>query len=324
MDAPSTAAVLEDTTFRGSVAGDVSDVDTAAADLTFALTEGQDLPTGLTFNEDGSYTFDASSYDSLADGETQTFTLTYDVTDDGDLSDTGSLTITVTGTNDAPVVDAPSTAAVLEDTTFRGSVAGDVSDVDTAAADLTFALTEGQELPTGLTFNEDGSYTFDASSYDSLADGETQTFTLTYDVTDDGDLSDTGSLTITVTGTNDAPVVDAPSTAAVLEDTTFRGSVAGDVSDVDTAAADLTFALTEGQDLPTGLTFNEDGSYTFDASSYDSLADGETQTFTLTYDVTDDGDLSDTGSLTITVTGTNDAPVVDAPSTAAVTRRHYL
>ena len=318
VDAPSTAAVLEDTTFRGSVAGDVSDVDTAAADLTFALTEGQDLPTGLTFNEDGSYTFDASSYDSLADGETQTFTLTYDVTDDGDLSDTGSLTITVTGTNDAPVVDAPSTAAVLEDTTFRGSVAGDVSDVDTAAADLTFALTEGQELPTGLTFNEDGSYTFDASSYDSLADGETQTFTLTYDVTDDGDLSDTGSLTITVTGTNDAPVVDAPSTAAVLEDTTFRGSVAGDVSDVDTAAADLTFALTEGQDLPTGLTFNEDGSYTFDASSYDSLADGETQTFTLTYDVTDDGDLSDTGSLTITVTGTNDAPVVDAPSTAAV------
>ena len=223
---------------------------------------------------------------------------------DGTYTVGGTGTIEVLPINDAPVAGVEE-AAVVEDGSITGSVAEYVTDVDTDAEGLSYTLDDGQTIPVGLTFNADGTWSFDASSYDSLADGETETFNLTY-IVSDGDLSDTGTLTITVTGTNDGPVVDAPSTAAVLEDATFNGSVAGDVTDVDTAAADLTYALTEGQTVPTGLTFREDGSYTFDASSYDNLAEGETLTYSLTYDVTDDGNLSDTGTLTITVTGAND------------------
>jgi VCBS repeat-containing protein len=306
--------VAEDATISGTVADNVTDVDTAATNLAYSLTEGQDIPDGLTFNPDGSWSFDASSYDSMAAGETRTFSLTYDVTD-GDLSDTGTLTIQVTGTNDAPVVESIESAGVAEDATISGTVADNVTDVDTAAANLSYSLTEGQDVPDGLTFNPDGSWSFDASSYDSMAAGETRTFSLTYDVTD-GDLSDTGTLTIQVTGTNDAPVVESIESAGVTEDATISGTVADNVTDVDTAATNLAYALTEGQDIPDGLTFNANGSWSFDASSYDSLAEGETRTFNLTYDVTD-GDLSDTGTLTIQVTGTNDAPVASAETITA-------
>ena len=80
---------------------------------------------------DGSYTFDASSYDSLAAGQTQDVTATYSVSDGQGGTTTGTLVITITGTNDAPVVNEVSTGAVTEDTTYAGTVAGAVTDVDT-------------------------------------------------------------------------------------------------------------------------------------------------------------------------------------------------
>ncbi|HKR25269.1 MAG TPA: Ig-like domain-containing protein, partial [Allosphingosinicella sp.] len=62
-------------------------------------------PPGLTFNPDGSYLFNPlnAAYQHLAQGATQLVTVTYVVTDGTGGTDTATLTITVTGTNDAPV-----------------------------------------------------------------------------------------------------------------------------------------------------------------------------------------------------------------------------
>ncbi|HAS8111633.1 TPA: hypothetical protein I7722_22855, partial [Vibrio vulnificus] len=89
------------------------------------------------------------------------------VTDDQNATDTTTLTITVTGTNDAPVAEA-ATGAVQEDATITGSISA--SDVDLGDdASLVFSTDSTVE---GLTLNADGSYSFDASSYDSLEAGE--------------------------------------------------------------------------------------------------------------------------------------------------------
>ncbi|MDD3311184.1 tandem-95 repeat protein, partial [Pseudodesulfovibrio sp.] len=234
-----TVSMAEDGSITGTVAEHVTDVDNVATDMTYTLDEGQTVPTGLTFNADGTYAFDASSYDNLAEGEPATFNLTYTVSDGAGGYTTGTLTITVTGTNDAPEVLAASTGAVAEDASYSGSVAGDVADID-AADTLTYALTG--DAPTGLTMNADGTYTFDASSYDTLAAGQTQEITATYTVSDGHEGVAANTLTITVTGTNDAPEVLAASTGAVAEDASYSGSVAGDVADID-AADTLTYAL---------------------------------------------------------------------------------
>jgi|GEM_PF-3286689 len=314
VDADTTGAVNEDALISGTVADDVTDIDTAADALTYTLADGQASVEGLTFNADGSYSFDASAYDYLSEGQPETFTINYTVSD-GDLSDNGQLVITVTGTNDAPVVETSTADAVDEDNAITGTVADDVSDADTAASALVYTLADGQTSVEGLTFNADGSYSFDASSYDYLSEGVPETITINYTVSD-GDLSDNGQLIITVTGTNDAPVVEARTVDAVNEDAVTTGTVADDVSDVDTNASALTYTLAAGQTDVEGLTFNADGSYTFDASSYDSLREGQDQIIRVNYTVSD-GDLSDNGQLVITVTGTNDAPEVNAISTDA-------
>ena len=56
----------------------------------------------LTIGADGSYTYNANSANALDDGDTATDVFTYTVSD-GSLTDTGTLTITIEGINDAPV-----------------------------------------------------------------------------------------------------------------------------------------------------------------------------------------------------------------------------
>src|SRR5205085_6622295 len=91
---------------------------------------------GLTLSSNGSYSFDPANaaYQSLAAGATQNVIASYTVTDDHGATGTATLTITVTGTDDAPVVkpDAVSTneASVLNGSVFANNGSGADSDVD--------------------------------------------------------------------------------------------------------------------------------------------------------------------------------------------------
>ena len=302
-----TAEVDEDLSISGSVATNDSDVDNGAV-LSYALDDP--APAGLTFGDDGGWSFDASSYDSLAEDEELVLVIPYTVTDEHGDSDSSTLTITVTGTNDAPVA-VVDTAEVDEDLSISGSVATNDSDVDDGAV-LSYALDD--PAPAGLTFGDDGGWSFDASSYDSLAEDEELVLVIPYTVTDEHGDSDSSTLTITVTGTNDAPVA-VVDTAEVDEDLSISGSVATNDSDVDNGAV-LSYALDDP--APAGLTFGDDGGWSFDASSYDSLAEDEELVLVIPYTVTDEHGDSDSSTLTITVTGTNDAPVavVDEDTTS--------
>jgi VCBS repeat-containing protein len=224
--------------------------------------------------------------------------VSYTADDGNGGTDTGTLTITVTGTNDAPVV-VDEAATVAEDAAvITGSVAANDTDVDGDA--LTYTLNGA--APAGLTLNADGSYSFDPSdaAYQDLGVGESRDVVVSYTADDGNGGTDTGTLTITVTGTNDAPVA-VDDAAAGSEDTLITGSVAANDTDIDGDA--LTFSLVGG--APAGFTLNVDGTYTLDATdpAYQNLRQGETQDVVIDYTADDGNGGTDTGTLTITVTG---------------------
>ena len=111
-----------------------TDVD-AGATLSYALTGA--APAGLTFNANGTYSFNAgnAAYQSLGVGQTQVITVPFRATDDQGASSVANLVITVTGTNDGPVAVADSGSllenAVLSTTAATGVLAND-TDVDAA------------------------------------------------------------------------------------------------------------------------------------------------------------------------------------------------
>ncbi|MGI4732982.1 MAG: Ig-like domain-containing protein [Janthinobacterium lividum] len=307
-----TAAVNEDSIVTGTVAANDSDVDHGAV-LSFAL----NAPiAGLTLNKDGSYSFDASNaaYQALAQGETQAVVASYTVTDDHGAKASSTLTITVTGTNDAPIAIADTAAATEDGAIVTGNVGANDTDVDHGAT-RSFAL---NAPVAGLTLKADGSYSFDPSNaaYQALAQGETQSVVASYTVTDDHGAKATSTLTITVTGTNDAPVAIADVATAIEDGAIVTGNVGANDTDIDHGAT-RTFAL----NAPVaGLTIAKDGSYSFDPANaaYQALAQGETQTVVASYTVTDDHGATSTSTLTITVTGTNDAPVAVADTASTV------
>ena len=190
----------------------------------------------LVVGADGSYTYvaDQDAADALDANETATDSFTYTVSDGNGGTDTATLIITVTGANDNPVA-TNDTASVNEDATVTVSDATNGviqnNDTDTDGDDTVSSLEITQIAVTGgsnssvtsgtnqsngtsvtgtygtLVIGADGTYTYvaDQSAADDLATGETATDSFTYTVSDGNGGTDTATIVITVTGTNDAP-----------------------------------------------------------------------------------------------------------------------
>jgi|GEM_PF-6348934 len=279
----------------------------------------------------GAYSVEGD-FNSLAEGETATVTFEYYAVDgsttqangESNTSESQTVTLTVTGTNDAPIVSDVTVADSATETNgletiYTGTLAL-TSDLDTTdthtfqQSGTASVVTSNGAVITDLavTVAANGGYTVNGN-FDALAMGETATVTFSYTATDDSGapnaVSEAKTVTLTVTGTNDAPIAQA-AVNALAEDTIINGSVVA--TDVDAGeTATLSYALVNP--APTGLVFNADGSYTFDASSYDSLSMDEQLVLTIPYTARDvNNATSASANLVITVTGTNDAPTITA------------
>jgi VCBS repeat-containing protein len=216
-----TGAVVEDGTLSATGTVASSDVDVTGKTATY---------TGSKVGTYGSFTIDAATgawkYDlnnataqALAAGEAKTETFAVVVTDDKGATATQNVVVTVTGSNDAPVISTTTTAtgAVVEDGTLSATGTVASSDVDVTGKTATYT---GSKVGTYGSFTIDAAtgawkYDLDNASHQNLDEGEVKTEVFTVTVTDDKGATATQNVTVTVTGTNDLPVVSATSDRAV-------------------------------------------------------------------------------------------------------------
>ena len=351
---------------------------------------------------DWSYGVADNALDFLAAGETVTLVSTVTVNDGHGGTAATPVTVTITGTDDAPVIapaDLAQTATLTEvagqtgvTTPDASTPAGgtihfsdvDLTDTPTAsvtaqtasylAADGTTALTLTPDqlaaiehgftiaAEAGNTNNGaiDWSYGVADNALDFLAAGETVTLVSTVTVNDGHGGTAATPVTVTITGTDDAPVIapaDLAQTATLTEvagqtgvTTPDASTPAGgtihfsdvDLTDTPTAsvtaqtasylAADGTTALTLTPDqlaaiehgftiaAEAGNTNNGaiDWSYGVADNALDFLAAGETVTLVSTVTVNDGHGGTAATPVTVTITGTDDAPVI-APADLAQT-----
>ncbi|SEJ90245.1 VCBS repeat-containing protein, partial [Pseudomonas linyingensis] len=289
-DAPVTGddavSATEDVPFSSVIDLDANDTDLDGDSLsviagTFATAQGGTL----VLAADGSYTYTPAANFHGTDSVAYTVT-------DGSLSDVGTLTITVSPANDAPVA-VDDSITVTEDTPFSSVIDLDANDTDLDGDSLsviagTFATAQGGSI----TLAADGSYTYTPATNFHGTDSVAYTVT-------DGSLSDVGTLTITVSAANDAPVGN-DLTATTAEDTPVSGQLTATDADGDTP----TFA--KATDPANGsVIVNTDGTWTYTPSGNFNGSDSFTAT------VSDGQGGTDTVTVSVSVTPVNDAPVAD-------------
>ena len=233
------------------------------------------------------YTYDptAANLDFLREGQSLTITYAVKVNDGMTDSVTQNVTFTITGTNDAPVAVADVATAVeaggvgnaTAGTNPTGNVLTNDTDVDAgdtkAVSAVAFGATNGTlgSALSGsygtLTLNADGSYSYAVNNSNTtvqaLNAGQSLTEIFTYTMRDAAGTTSTSTLTVTIQGTNDAPVVGTATSTLSEEglpggipdtlgtsDTTNAVTASGTISIADVDNSNFAVTLT----APIGLT----------------------------------------------------------------------
>jgi len=277
----------------------------------------------VTMNADGTITYNAGNgFNHLGAGKTAIDTFSYTARMANGALSIATVSVTITGVNDAASITGTSEGGVTEDGTLTTSGNLTVNDADDGE-NVFKPVVVDQETGIDPRVGAYGSFTFDDSTGEwtfegdndatqHLGAGDTAEQSLTVSSLDG---TATQTITVTITGTNDVPVASA-ATNSVVEDATITGNVSANDDDAGETAT-LTYALVNP--APTGLTFNADGSYSFDASSYDSLAGGEELVLTIPFTASDAISTSDSANLKITITGINDPASIVGDATGNVT-----
>ena len=294
----------------------VTDVD-ATDQTTISMPAGAGQYGTFTIDPDGTWHYQLDSkhpaVDTLNAGDPLTDSVVVTVADNHGGLVQRTITVNITGTNDAPVIGSSSTHLGITDADGgSGNIDGHLvaTDVDQGAT-LSWSLDHADGSAGKLTLDpQTGQWHYQLDSASTAARelpvGQSLTETFTATVTDEHGATATQEIKVVVTGTNDTPVLGAFTAQSVDEGAAIRGQITA--TDVDSGD---TVRIHTIAPIP-GLTLNADGSYTFDATdpAYNHLADGQTKTLTIPVFATDQHGASDFQNLQITITGTNDKPVV--------------
>lgn len=203
--------------------------------------------------------------------------------------------------NHAPVANTD-TYNANEDTALSVPVNGVIgNDTDNENDALTATLGTGPSHAASFSFNPNGSFDYTPNTNFSGTD------TFTYTVSDGAATSNSATVSIIVSNTEDAPVAVTDS-YSTNEDTVLTVNLPGVLgNDTDADNDPITVNLPVESDVDDGtLVMNADGSFTYTPDANFCGIDD------FTYKANDGSLLSSTQTVTITVTCVNDAPTANA------------
>jgi VCBS repeat-containing protein len=333
-----------------NVLSSASDVDgdtvsTASVDTTGTLGT-------VSINANGTIHYDPNGqFQNLLQGQTATDTFTYKVSDGFQASSSATVTVTINGANDPPVL-ANIETGTLQYTAGTPGVAV-TSSLTVSSPDTTTLAGATMSIGTGFTASEDslaftnqngitGSYNsttgvLTLSGTGSVANYQTAlrsvTFsdsngsspttgprTISFQVDDGLSSSNLSNVVSRMVNVNpNAPPSAGPVSASTDKHTATDINVLASASDPDGDTLSVTAVDTTG--TKGSVSINSNGTVHYDPNGqFTGLTAGQTATDTFTYTVSD-GVTTATGTVTVTITGVNDPPIVANIETAALSYR---
>lgn len=308
----------------------------------------------FTLEENGSYSFEPDEHiaDKLPAGDSKGFDLKITVDDGhgkGNSTASDTIHVTIEGTNKAPEIEYAPSLEVKEDVTLTNEPQLEVSDDRGDGSDnLSYyvaagdATGEGKPMAAGqygtLFIDAQGKYHYQLNNQlkavQELGEGKSLEDTFTIFVKDKDGAEVEKTVTVTINGTNDDPVLSLSDPVLTIkegaEEAVGGTATATDVDKNDTQ----TYSLKDGQLLTeTGeYTYETDygtfhintttGAYYFElnntSEAVKNLRPTDVATATVTVVVTDSQGGSTTKDLTVHIKGTDSKPEVTAPESLEI------
>ncbi|MFC1764959.1 cadherin domain-containing protein, partial [Planctomycetota bacterium] len=296
---------------------------------TYSISGGDDQAKFSINSSTGVLTFaSAPDYESPTDsGSNNSYVVEVTASDGNGGTDTQTITVTVTDDNDAPVISSDgggSTASVdvSENQTAVTTVTASDADGDTR----TYSISGGADQSKFSISSSTGALSFSsAPNYESATDSDTNnSYVVEVTASDGNGGTDVQTLTVNVTNVNEAIDLTSnggSSTASVnvVENTTAVTTVTANDIDGDTPI----FSIVGGADQAQFSIDSGTGILSFSAApDYETATDSDTDnSYVVQVRAADGKGSTDDQTITVTVTDTNEAPVITTnggDSTAAV------
>jgi VCBS repeat-containing protein len=294
------------------------------APLIYAITAGNSNPDGdshlafaispttgaITVNDSGDLDYETTTL----------FTLQVTATDSSGRSDTAPVTITLTNV-DEPGNESPE----AQDATFthpenspNNTTVGTVFATDIDAGDtLTYSITAGNSSPDGdsnLAFAiETSTGKITVSDRGDLDFETTSAFNLIVKVTDSGGLSDTAAIKVNLSNINELPIAVDDSGVGYQTDESSAFTTANVLRNDTDPDGDTLSIITINTTSTQGLvTSNGNGTFNYKPNrKFDYLKRGEQAADSFTYTVGDGKGGTDAATVTLAITGVNNAPTIN-------------
>ena len=267
-------------------------------------------------NGDGTASFDTNGeFEYLAEGETAITSVDYTVEDTAGDQVTSTYTVTVVGVNN--LSDEGETATVGEGSGLTALDNVLANSVDPEAGDPTVVSVGEAEGGGVFTIHGDGTATFDTNGeFADLAAGETAISTVEYTIEDAAGDQVTSTYSVTIEGANEAPVAlddqlvtdeGVAATINILGNDSDPDGDALSIVSVNGASVGQEFSVTTGSGRTGTVIVDASGNLTFTPdSSFDDLNDGESDTVSFGYSITD-GQFTSDANVTVVVNGSGSA-----------------
>ena len=287
-----------------------NDIDPNGFPLSVQSVDSSGTQGTVTDNGDGTLTYDPNGqFEALAVGEQASDSFSYIVSNGNGDIDNATVTIVINGANDAPTAVSNSGSGFSTSESSAFTTLNVLSnDTDPDGSDTLSVISINSSGTQGLVNNNgDGTFGYTPNGqFESLAVGEQASDSFTYTISDGNGGSDSGTVTITINGANDAPtaVSNSGSGFSTNKDHTFTtANVLGNDTDPDSSDTLSVLSINSSSTLGT-VTSNGNGTFNYDPNGqFDALGEGDQATDTFIYTVSDGNGGMDTAVVTIVITG---------------------
>ncbi|MDX9815157.1 MAG: cadherin domain-containing protein, partial [Sulfurimonadaceae bacterium] len=227
-----------------------------------------------------------------------------------------NVAITVTNVNEAPVITSSATATAIDENSGAGQVVYTVTSTDVdASATVSYSLS-GTDASLFTIDSTSGEVTLTANP--NFENKSSYSFNVI--ATDNGTLTDTKAVTLAINNVNEAPVITSSATATAIDENIGAGQVVYTVTSIDVdASATVSYSLS-GTDASLFTIDSTSGEVTLTANP--NFENKSSYSFNVI--ATDNGTLTDTKAVTLSINDVNEAPEGTVTISGTVTQGETL